>query len=271
MEYLARDAAPFSNALWQSIDSAVVASARETLVGRRFLPFYGPLGAGVEYVRVDSLSKAEQHEDGLAIFTGRGLYQLPLMYEDFWLYWRDLQHSAAKGMAEDLSAARAAAQRLALREDNLIFYGEPRLGIEGVLNAKGANTLKMSDWTKGEGSFTDVAAGIALLVEKGRIGRHTLVVSQDVYVALQRIQPGTGEIEVKRIEKLLANRVFTSPILKPKTAVLLSADSQYMDFCVGVDMGTAYSEQDEHLNHHLRVMETAMPRIKAADAIVVYK
>lgn len=270
MEYLARDTAPFSAELWGKIDSAIVASAKETLVGRRFLPLFGPLGPGTSFVRTDVLGKQEHHENGYATMAGRSLAQLPLLYEDFWLYWRDLEFSARQGVPDDLSAARTAAQAMALREDRLIFYGEPSLGIEGLLNAKGAVKMKMSDWTKGEGSFTDVAAGIAELIKAGRIGRHTLVVSQDVFVALQRIQPGTGELESKRIEKLLANRMFTTPVLKPKTAVLLSADSQYMDLCIGVDMAAAYSETDENLNHHLRVMETAMPRIKAADAIVVF-
>lgn len=270
MDYLAKGDAPFSDELWSRINSAVIGSVKETLVGRRFLPLHGPLGPGAEYTRIDSPAKEEVMEGGFAVFKNRAVAQIPQLYDDFWIYWRDLAHSEEDGSPLDVSAARSAGVDLAFREDEMIFYGVKSLGIEGLLTAKGVNTQKRSDWTQGEGSFTDVAAAISTLLQKRKIGRHTLIVSQDLYVQLQRIQPGTGLLESKRIEKLVDGRLFYSPVLQPNTALVVSAQPQYMDLVVGQDVGVAYTEAVD-LNHHLRVLETALPRVKDPEAIVVLK
>lgn len=269
MDYLSRGDAPFSDDLWQQIDSAVIAAAKDILVARRFVPLYGPLGPGASVAKIDAPGKEETMEDGFSVMNERTLAQIPQLYADFWIYWRDLAANEREGTPVDLGAAIAASQNLALKEDSMIFYGVESLGIKGLLTTEGVNKQKRSDWTKGEGSFTDIATAIATLISKGRIGRHTLVISQDLYVQLQRIQLGTGEMEIDRICRLLDGRIFTSPILKPETAMLVCAQPQYMDLAVGLDISTAYTEAVD-LNHHLRVMETALPRIKAPDAIVLF-
>lgn len=269
-DYLGREGAPFSEDLWNQIDRAVVDSAKETLVARRFLPLHGPLGPGVATVAVDRLGREEVESDGFSVMQGRALVQLPLLWEDFWLYWRDLE-SAQPGIDMSLSAARTAAQALAIKEDRMVFYGVEALGIEGLLTAKGINTLKRSgDWGEGENAYRDVAQAMSTLVAKGRIGRHTLVVSPDVQVQLARIQPGTGILESARLEAMLGRKIQMSTSLKPGTALLVSAQPQYVDLVVGQDIRTAYTEAVD-LNHHLRVLETALPRVKAADAIVVFE
>ena len=85
---------------------------------------------------------------------------------------------------------------------------------------------------------------------------------------MQRIQPGTVVLAYDRIKNLLGGRVYSSSVLKPGTAALLCAQPQYMDLAVGQDIATAYTEAVD-LNHHLRVMETALVRLKAADAVVL--
>lgn len=270
MEYLSRGDAPFSDELWEKIDTAVTEAAKGTLIGRRFIPLYGPLGGGVSFARIDAPGREEVFEDGFSTMSNREMIQVPQLYEDFWLYWRDLESYARDSLPVEVGAAATSAQKLAMREDSMIFYGVPRLGIDGILTAKGAGSIKRSDWAAGEGAFTDVANGIAMLLEKGRVGRHTLVVSQDLFVQLQRIQGGTGVLESERIGKLLDGRIYTSPVLKPKTAFMVAAQGYYMDLLVGQDISTAYTEAVD-LNHHLRVLETALVRIKCPDAIVVFK
>ncbi|MDL2327110.1 bacteriocin family protein [Ruminococcaceae bacterium OttesenSCG-928-A11] len=270
MDYLARDDAPFSAGLWEQINAAVVDTAKQSLTARRFLPLYGPLGPGAAVVRIDGPDREEVLEDGFAAFTGRQYSEIPQLYEDFWLYWRDLAAAERDGVPVDLSAVRTAAAKLAFREDGLVFYGNPKLGITGLLTAKGVNTQKRGDWTTGEAAFADVAAATGTLLAGQKIGRHTLVVSQDLYVQLQRIQPGTGVLESERVAKLVDGRLYPSAALQPKTAVVLSAQAGYIDLAIGQDIATAYTEAVD-LNHHLRIMETALPRVKDPSAIVVLK
>ncbi len=42
-----------------------------------------------------------------------------------------------------------------------------------------------------------------------------------------------------------------------------------MDLSIGIDVNTAYLEQ-VNLNHSFRILETVLPRIKNANAIVVF-
>ncbi len=270
MDYLSRGAAPFSEELWTQIDQAVTEAARETLVGRRFLPFFGPVGPGLNAAEIASPEKAETHQDGVSIMEGRQLVRVPQLYEDFWLHWRDLEGYCRVGYPVDLGVARAAAQKLAQREDQMIFHGLRAFGLDGLLTVKGAGAQKRGDWTKGEEAFQAVVGAITTLTQKGRLGRHTLVVSPDLHLALHRLMPNTGLLELDRVKSLVGGRLFCSTVLEPGTALLVCAQPQYMDLMVGQDMATAYTELVD-LNHHLRILETAVLRVKAPDAIVIFK
>lgn len=270
MDYLGRQAAPFSEELWAQIDEAIVGAARESLVGRRFLPFFGPVGPGLNEAEINSPDQEETFKDGFSIMKGRKLERVPQLYEDFWLYWRDIEGSRRAGFPIDMAAAKSAAQRLALREDKMIFYGVKELGLKGLLTADGTGTQTLGDWSQGETAFMGVSGAIASLAKKGRLGQYALILSPDLFVALHRIQPGTGVLELDRIKSLVAGRVFNAVMLEPNTALLVCAQCQYMDLMVGQDIAVAYTELVD-LNHHLRIVETAILRIKSPDAIVVFK
>lgn len=270
MDYLGRNAAPFTEELWQQIDEAVVGTARESLVARRFLPFFGPVGPGLNAAEVSCPCKEEVFKDGFSIMEGRRLMRVPQLYEDFWLYWRDIEGSRRANFPVDMGLARAAAQRLALREDKMIFYGVKELGLEGLLTAEGVAIQGLGDWNEGETAFRAVSEAISSLAKKGRYGQYALILSPNLFVALHRLQPGTGMLELDRVKSLVGGRVFNAVMLEPGTALLICAQPQYLDLMVGQDISTAYTELVD-LNHHLRILETAILRIKAPDAIVIFK
>ncbi|MEF9918604.1 MAG: family 1 encapsulin nanocompartment shell protein [Eubacterium sp.] len=269
MDYLARTTAPFGDEIWEQIDHTVIETAKKYLVGRRFLEIYGPLGAGTQAVSVDSTEKDETIEDGFATITGRKLIELPQLYEDFVLLWRDLETAEKLGIPLDLSAGARAAQASAKAEDYLIFHGNKTLGHKGLLNADGATVLKKDDWSTGENAFSNIASGAALFDEKGILGRYSLIIGPDLYYQLQRIQPGTGMMEIDRIKSLLDGRVFKSTTVIGK-ALLVCSESQYMDLAIGQDLATSYLELT-NLNHYFRILETIALRIKNSDAIIVYE
>lgn len=269
MDYLSRDDAPFSGALWDQIDQTVVGSIKQTLVGRRFLPLYGPLGSSVRVATIDAPGHIEEFEDGFVSTSKRNLAEVPQLYADFWLNWRDMANAQKDDMPVDLSAARSAAFNIARNEDRMVFYGNERLGIKGLLNAEGSQKLTLRNWSQGENPFLDVAAGVTALEQADRLGRYALILSSDMYLHLERLQPNTGLLERARVADYLGGRLFKSTVLEEKTALLVCCESPYMDLLVGQDFATAYLEMVD-LNHHLRIMETALLRIKAPDAIVIF-
>ncbi len=154
-------------------------------------------------------------------------------------------------------------------EDRLIFFGSEALGFSGLFGAKGATHLKRSDWSKGENPFADVSRAVETLVDKGFWGRLALVVSANLYTQLERIQPGTGRMELERVSALVEGKVLRSPVLGADKAILVCAEAQNMDLVVGVDLNVSYLELKD-LNHTLRIVETVLPRVKRGDAIVVF-
>ncbi len=270
MDYLARESAPFSAEMWAQIDETVMETLKKHLVCRRFLSLFGPLGAGTSVVSIDSSRKDENFQNGFASLSGRRIIELPQLYEDFTLLWRDIEESEKNGLPLDLSAAAAAAQKAAKREDNLILFGNKELGVEGLLTAANAFKLKRGDWKEGEAAFQDVARGIAHLSSNNLLGRYALVLSPDIYLDLQRIQPGINILELDRIAKLVDGRVYTTGTFGANKAVLVCAEPQYIDLAIGADFGVGYLELKD-FNHSFRILETAALRIKEPNAIVNFE
>ena len=270
MDYLSREGAPLPADLWNKIDATIVSTAKSALVGRRFLPLYGPLGVGVQSINIDQYGNVSETEGSPSITTGRQYVELPVLYNDFTLLWRDIEVSERLDLPVDLSAAVNAAITLARKEDELIFLGNKSLGYEGLLTAKGVTRIQKGDWREGETPVTDVCQGLTSFSEYGLIGKQALVLSQDLYLQLQRIQPGTGITEIERVKRLVDGRLFVTPVMGLNKAVLINAQPQFIDLAVGQDLDTAYLETKD-LSHVFRVLETVLLRIKCKNAVVVFE
>lgn len=270
MDFLSRDGSPISAELWARIDHEVTSMAKKVLIGRRFLHLYGPLGAGVQSINVDDLTQLEETESNIATVKGRKFEQIPLLSQDFSLLWRDLELSESTGRPVDLSSALQASAAMSKREDDLIFNGNKELGYEGLLTAKGTVKLPLSNWDEGENPVKDITEGMTKLIDKGLVGRKTLIISSDLLVKLQRIQPGTGITEYERLGKLVNGNIYHSTVIGKNKALLLCAEAQNMDLVVGQDMATSYLETKD-LNHYFRIIETVLLRIKNKNAVIVYE
>ena len=194
-----------------------------------------------------------------------------LLYSDFTLSWRELESASQAGRPISFSRAAASAALTATAEDKLIYLGNPKAGYDGLTTAKGVEHVKISDWTKGDTAFTEVANGLAKLLSNHAYGTYTLIVSPDLFAAMQKLEPGTGVLVAERVKNLLAGgQVIVTPVLPQKTAILLAAATQNMDLVIGQDMITGYLGSNK-LNHDFRVFETVMPRVKNPKAIIVFE
>lgn len=270
MDFLSREGSPISAELWSKIDEQVISMAKKVLVGRRFLHIYGPLGAGVQSINIDDSTQLLETEGDIVQIKGRKFEQIPLLNQDFSLLWRDLELSEKTGMPIDLSSALQASAEISKKEDELIFNGNKELGYEGLLTAKGITKLELSNWEEGENPVKDITAGITNLFDKGLVGRKALIISSDLLIKLQRIQPGTGITEYERLSKLVDGNIYYTKVIGSKKAVLVCAEPQYMDLVVGQDMATSYLETKD-LNHYFRIIETILLRIKNKNAVVVFE
>lgn len=276
MEELLRRDNPLTDDEWNRLQNAVVQVASKVLVGRRFLDIYGPLGPGVQTVQYDRYKNAtpgviDFHGDSpsAAIGIEASRYMpIPMIYKDFQINWRDLDASRRFGIPLDTSSAAAAGVFCASSEDRFIFSGDKSLGIEGLLNASGSNSLAMRNWDDAGSGFADIVDATKLLLAAGHHGPYALVLSPKRYAQLHRVYERTGVLEIRTIRDLVTDGVFQSQLLEDDQGVLVATGYPNFDLALGLDLRLAYLGE-ENMNLRLRVLECALLRIKHPDAICV--
>lgn len=265
---------PLSAEQLEFLQQEIVKEARRTLVGRRLLGLYGPLGAGIETVSLEQYGRDEDAEIDFrgrtdpkpVVGTNEVFLRVPILYKDFVLHWRDVSLAKKLGAPLDASRAIRAAHAVADREDTLIFNGDEHLKIEGLLNASGRTKVKRSDWSSYGAAYRDVVAATEALLGQSHHRPFALAVSAKDYARLVQQREGQFAPEIDAIARLCDDGVFTSPTIPEGKAVLLSTGDQNFDIAITEDLTLAYlGERDQDFPY--RVYEGVCLRIKRASAI----
>lgn len=265
---------PLSTEEWERLNTTVVSVARRSLVGRRFIDLYGPLGAGVQTVAYDEYAGVSPgsvdligDQDTQPVFTDvRRFRTIPLLYKDFRLHWRDVEAARSHNLPLEVSAAAGAAALCARREDELIFRGDERLGIHGLFTEPGRLVSPLTDWATPGNGFANVVDATERLQRAGHFGPYALVVSPRLFAALHRVYERTGVLEIETVRQLVAHGVHQSSVLPGDVGVVVSPGAENLDLAVALDLTVAYLGP-EKMNHPFRVLESLLPRIKHPDAL----
>lgn len=274
-DFLHHNDNPLNELEFQRLHDAVVESARRRLVGRRFLSIYGPMGPGVQAIAYDEFTGTESGNVDLLgesasspVFTDQRRFRtIPILYKDFVLHWRDLEMARQLGMPLDVSAAAGAASWCAEREDTMIFYGEPKLGLEGLMtHPQRARQALTERWDRAGAAFRDVVSAAETLFSAGHYGPYTLVCSPRLYANLHRLWEDSRTLELDNVRRVIEGEVLQSSVLRGNAAVLVSQGQENLDLALSIDMTIAYLGADR-MNHPFRVLEALILRIKHPDAI----
>lgn len=273
-DFLGHAENPLREEEWARLNETVIQVARRSLVGRRILDLYGPLGAGVQSIPHDEYTGVSPgaidivgEQETATVFTdARKFKTIPLIYKDFLLHWRDIEAARTHNMPLDVSAAAGAAALCAQMEDELIFYGDPKLGHEGLMNATGRLTVNLGDWSEPGQGYMSIVEATRKLNEHGHYGPYAVVLSPRLYSLLHRIYEKTGVLEIETIKQLAADGVYQSNRLRGESGVVVSTGRENMDLAVAMDMVTSYLGAS-NMNHPFRVLESLILRIKHPDAI----
>ena len=268
---------PLSEDQIKSVEDQVVREARRTLVGRRFINLFGPLGAGVESISFDTYNRDQVAEidlegkrdpDPIGAHTEEQYRRIPLIYKDFVLHWRDVKLSQDIGAPIDTGNAALASHFVAHREDDLIFNGHKKLEISGLLSVQGTNKVKGQSWKKFGAAFDDVSTAIGVLLENNHHPSYALTLSTDAYSSLIKAKSDSPVLELHQIRQLCTDGVFMTHVLPPKTAVLVSTGDPNFDIAVAEDLSLAYLGPSQ-MNYAFRVYESLVLRVKRPKAICV--
>ena len=266
MDLLMRDDAPLGAEDWARIDNVVVEVARRYLVGRRLVPLFGPLGAGLPVVPANQLSGFEP--GGMITADATALLELVELNQDFRLTYKELEIAQRLGLPMDLAAPAAAAYRLAMAEDALVFQGCKKCGTAGLLSTPGSLALKGGSWAKAGGIFGDLVKAIGELGSAGFPGPYAVALAPATYAAAFRPMGPGEQIEMTLIADIAKAGVVGTPALGDKQMLVLEAGSMNMDLAVGGDMRTAYLGPQD-MDHEFRILETVVLRVKRPQSLAV--
>lgn len=258
---------------WEKLQRGVRETIDKCLVGRKFLEMYGPLGAGSQCVPVDTFGLPSWatvdilgEADNAIHSLKRDIVHIPLIYKDFWLFWRDIEASRKCETPLDITAAIGAAVAAAAREDDLVFNGLPEMNMAGLLNVDGRHIMKLGDWSVIGNGFQDVVSAVEKLRSIGFFPPYTLVVSPRLYALLHKVYERTGKLEIDAVKEMVKGGVYQSPVLKKDVALVMAAGRRNADLAVGGNFRVEYCGP-ENLNHRFRVVGSSVLRIKCPQAI----
>ncbi|HEY9783853.1 MAG TPA: family 1 encapsulin nanocompartment shell protein [Candidatus Obscuribacterales bacterium] len=268
---------PLTQSQAEQMLAEAVKEVRRTIIGRRFIELYGPLGAGVESVPLESFRRDENAEidlEGQPDPSPIGAHEketyirVPLIYKDFTLHWRNIKLAKDQNSPLDMTNAIRSAHQVAHREDDLIFNGAQKLGIKGLLNWTGVGNVKRGDWQKQGVPLADVYKAMDTLIAENHHYPYAIAMSLDMYESLVKSVKDSPVLELEQITKLCSDGVFYSQMIPPGTAVLVSTGVMNLDIAVAEDVHVAYLGPQD-MNHRFRVYESLVLRVKRPKSICV--
>lgn len=261
MDYLNRNQAPFGADLWDGLDEAAVAAARDMLTARRFLDVDGPYGVGLTSVELGNDDYCREPAPGEAGAVMSRAISVPMLRRSFQLSIRRIAAAMDKGHPLDLSPIEAAAEAVAAREEEFVYYGNKDFGLPGLLTVDGRNKLKGGDWSKTDQALQDVLSAVNALDASRFRGPYALALSPGLYNTLFRRYENTDMLQLEHLGRLCTVGIFKAPIeggalVDPRAGKLI----------VGQDLRAGYTGQDG-VHHQMYVSESMVLRLDSADAV----
>lgn len=200
--YLNRQTSGFSDDLWSRIDATAVAAARDILTARRILDVDGPYGPGLTSIEVGDENVTQPGDDSKAATVAGRAIAVPMLRQPFDLSIRRVEGHLGKELPLDLRPVEDAAEAVARREEELIYYGLEETGLEGLMTAEGRNHMECSDWDQVENAVNDVLQAVTRLDHSGFRGPYALALSPVRYNALFRRYEGSDMLQVDHLRRL---------------------------------------------------------------------
>jgi uncharacterized linocin/CFP29 family protein len=261
MSYLNREAAPFSDDVWEQIDQVAVKAARDMLTGRRFLDVEGPYGVGVTSVEVGNDDYCRQPApDEAGAVMGHAM-SVPMLRKSFMLSIRRIAAYKEMGQPLNLTPAVSAAEAVAKREEDFIYHGQPSFQLPGLLNVTGRNHHDGGNWANIDQALEDVVAAVNILDDKDFRGPYALVLSPVLYNGLFRRYPGSDLLQLQHLRSLCMRGVYKAAI---EGGVLV--DPRVGRLIIAQDLMAGYANQDG-VHYHLYLSESLVSLLEEPGAI----
>ncbi|MFA9459502.1 family 1 encapsulin nanocompartment shell protein [Thiohalorhabdus methylotrophus] len=261
MSYLNRAQAALPQELWGQIDETARSAARDRLTGRRFLDLDGPYGLGLTSIEVGTDDYCRTPGKGEAGAVMSHAISVPMLRKTCQLSVRRIQAYMDMGQLLDLSPVEDAAEAVADREEEFIYYGQPDFHLYGLMNAPERHEGKLSDWSQSDQALNDVLAAVEKLEESGYHGPYALVAGHTYYNNLFRRYENTDMLQLQHLNNLCELGVYKAPV--EGVAVV---DSHVGRLVQGQDLMVGY-ESNDGIHYHLFVNESIVLQLQEPQAV----
>ena len=261
MQYLNRDNTSLADEIWKRIDVAAVKAIKPRLTARRFLDLEGPYGVGLTSLEIgaDEFCRPLEAEEAVAVLSRA--VSVPMLRKNFKLSIRRVEAYLTMGQPLQLNALEDAAEALARREEDLIYYGAKDFSLSGLLTVEDHQQVKAGDWSRVEQALEDVLKAVTALDKEGFFGPYALVLSAERYKDLFRRYEGTDMLQHDHLRRLCRLGIHKAAI---DGAVLV--DERAGKLVLGQDAMVGFSANDG-IHYHLFISESIVPVLHEPKAI----
>ena len=239
MDFLKRELAPVPAEAWIEIDAQAARSLKALLSARKVVDLSGPMGTNFPGVPEGRLEyPAKQPKDGPAY----GIHKVHHLVETripFELDIAEMDNVVRGAKDVDLSNLEAAAKKIALFEEKVVYHGLPEANIRGLKMCTGTECLTIG--AKPEQLLEGVAEGITAFTERSVEGPYAFVVGPKLW---SRMSSHFQGYPVKmQAESILGGPVVLSPYLADKfkdEAYLVSTRGGDLELILGQDLAIGY-------------------------------
>src|SRR5690606_17664589 len=158
-----------------------------------------------------------------ASVSSRRAIPVPTVYAAFDLPRRGVEGAMSPGIPLDTSPAEDAAETVALAEEHLLYHGVPEVGLKGILQHKGVQSVGLSDWSQAGGAIGDVIQAADKLDAARVNGPFALVLAPALYNQLFRKYEGSDVLALDHLRRLADGGIYKSHVLE-RAGVLVSPD-----------------------------------------------
>jgi uncharacterized linocin/CFP29 family protein len=247
--------------LMEQIEQAAVSAARDVISGRRIIDVEGPYGVGLTTVEVGNDDKCrEPGPDEASAVMSRAL-SVPMIYRRFALSKRRIAAFREMGQPLHLKVVEDAAQAVAAREEEFVYYGQADFNLSGLLNAPGRQSIKAGNWDNVDEVLADVINAVNALDGKGYRGPYGLALAPELYNNLFRRYPGSDLLQIEHLKRLCTRGIVKAAI---EGCVLVSREVG--SIVLGQDLQISYLSTDA-AHENFSISESLILKIEAPDAI----
>jgi len=267
-QYLQRGDAPFSDKVWEQIDTTVVEAAKSQLSGRRLLRTIGPYGTGLKTLPFRDTPVSGPTVEGVTVESSC-LIPVVMLHSEFTLSVRDVAAFEQSGTPFDLDAVAEAAIAAARQEEQVIYNGLSVLNTVGLLTTPGTRSVKLRPWNAVGDAVEDIIAAVTELDSGGFMGPYALALTPKSYNHLFRRYEYGDMTELDHARQIVTGNIVKAPAL-PGGGVLVDVSGPFVDIVLGQDLMTSFVGPAPG-RYQFSILESVALWVRVPGAICVLK